>query len=172
MPKDDLRVEAYGELDEANAALGVARAAGLDSELDGWAADAQLCLFDLGAELATPPDANRKAQAKVPLVDPATIAAQEAAIDRLVAELPPQTHFVLPAGHPAAAALHAARTVLRRAERKVVALHRTAPLRGEALQYVNRLSDLLFVMARAANHRNGVPEVKWDPAARVPRHGG
>ena len=164
--KDDVRVEAYGALDEANAALGVARAAGLDADLDALAAGAQVALFDLGAELATPPEANEKAKAKVPHVDAAAVKALEAAIDRLTAELPPQTHFILPGGGPPAAALHQARTTLRLAERRMVALHRLAPVRPEGLQYVNRLSDLLFVMSRAANHRRGVPEVIWDPSAR------
>jgi cob(I)alamin adenosyltransferase len=164
--KDDVRVEAYGDLDEANAALGLARATGLESDLDRICADAQHALFDLGAELATPPDANRKAQAKVPLVNAATITALENEIDRLTAELPAQTHFLLPGGHPTSAALHAARTVLRRAERRVVSLHKTQPLRAELLQYINRLSDLVFVMARAANHRRKVAEIKWDPDTR------
>lgn len=166
VPKDDLRVEAYGALDEANAALGVARAAGLEAELDGIAAGAQHALFDLGAELATPPEANRNARAQVPLVDAASVKALESAIDTLTGELPPQTHFILPGGSADAAALHLARTTLRLAERRMVALHRVSPVRSEALQYVNRLSDLLFVMARAANHRRGVREVVWNPANR------
>ena len=166
VPKDDVRVEAYGALDEANAALGVARAAGLDADLDAIASSAQHALFDLGAELATPPEANKSAKAKVLLVDPASVKALEDAIDRLTAELPPQTHFILPGGNAGAAALHQARTTLRQAERRMIALHHLSPIRGEGLQYVNRLSDLLFVMARAANHRRKVPEVIWDPAKR------
>jgi cob(I)alamin adenosyltransferase len=166
LEKDDQRVEAYGELDEANAMLGVARAAGLEEDLDGICADAQHALFDLGAELATPPGANQKAKAQVPLVTPAAVAKLEAEIDRLTAELPPQTHFLLPGGHPTAAALHTARTVLRRAERRVVTLHKQTPIRAELLQYVNRLSDLLFVMARAANVRRKVAEIIWDPDTR------
>ena len=166
VPKDDVRVEAYGALDEANAALGIARSAGLDADLDGMAAGAQHALFDLGAELATPPEANRSAKAKVLLVDPAAVKALEDHIDRLTAELPPQTHFILPGGTPGAAALHQARTTLRQAERRMIGLHRVSPIRAEGLQYVNRLADLLFVMARAANHRKGVPEVVWDPSTR------
>lgn len=168
VPKDDLRVEAFGALDEANAALGVARAAGLDADLDALAGSAQHALFDLGAELATPPDANKSAKAKVLLVDPAAVKAAEDAIDRLTAELPPQTHFILPGGNAGAAALHLARTTLRHAERRMIGLHRASPIRSEGLQYVNRLSDLLFMMARAANHRKGVPEVVWDPSGRRP----
>lgn len=166
VPKDALRVDAYGEIDEANASLGTARAAGVDAELETILAAAQHALFDLGAELATPAEANRGAKAKVPLVTEAAVEALEAAIDRLEAELPPLTQFVLPGGTPAAAALHAARTVLRRAERRMVSLHRAAPIRGELLRYVNRLSDLLFVMARVANHRAKVPEIFWQPAKR------
>ena len=105
VPKDDLRVDAYGELDEANASIGVARAAGLPAALEKIASEAQHSLFDLGAELATPPDANRKAAAKVPRVNAAAIKTLEDEIDRLVASLPPQTHFLLPGGHPSAAAL-------------------------------------------------------------------
>lgn len=164
--KDDIRVEAYGALDEANSALGVARAAGLEADLDAIASGAQHALFDLGAELATPPEANRNAKAKVPLVDPAAIKALEDTIDALTAGLPPQTHFILPGGNPGGAALHQARTTLRHAERRMIALHHVSPIRSEGLQYVNRLSDLLFVMARAANHRRGVAEVIWDPASR------
>ena len=166
VPKDALRVDAYGAIDEANASLGLARAAGADPELDGILAAAQHALFDLGAELATPPEANRSAKSKVPRVDEAAVQALEAAIDRLEEELPPLTQFVLPGGTPAAAALHAARTVLRRAERRVVSLHRAAPVRGELLRYLNRMSDLLFVMARAANHRAQVAEIFWEPAKR------
>ncbi len=161
--KDDARVDAYGELDEANAAIGIARAAGLDPDLDEIAARAQHGLFDLGAELATPADANAKAIQKTRLVNAAAVKEMEDAIDRLTAQIPPQTHFVLPGGHPSAAALHLARTVLRRAERRMVTLHRASPLRTEDLAWVNRLSDLLFTMARAANVRRGVAEIKWDP---------
>lgn len=164
--KDDVRVEAYGALDEANAAIGLARAAVLEPDLDALAAGAQSALFDLGSELATPPGANKKAQAKIPRVGSEEVTAQEQAIDKLVASMPAQTHFILPGGHPASAALHFARVVLRRAERRIVSLHRTSPVRPELLQYVNRLSDLLFVMARAVNHRNGRPEVIWDPEVR------
>ncbi len=166
VPKDDPRVDAYGELDEANAALGAARAASLEPDLDALAAEFQHALFDLGAELATPPGANPKAAARVPRVDAEAVATLEREIDRLTAELPAQTHFILPGGHPSGAALHLARTVLRRAERRVVQLHRAQPIRPEMLQYVNRLSDLLFVMARAVNHRRGAPEIRWESEKR------
>ena len=164
--KDDIRVEAYGALDEANAAVGIARSAGLDTELDWICGEAQHALFDVGAELATPPTANKGAQGQIPLIDGASVKALEDLIDKLTAELPPQTHFILPGGHPAAAALHAARTTLRHGERRVIALHKVSAIRPEVLQYLNRLSDLLFVMARAVNHRKGVPEVVWDASKR------
>jgi cob(I)alamin adenosyltransferase len=162
--KDDRRVEAYGAVDELNAALGVARARGGDLELVRLVAEAQDRLFTIGAELATPPGA--RAQAAVPAIAPAWIAALEAAIDRFDAELPPLRHFVLPGGSALAADLHLARAVCRRAERRVVALHHAEPVRPELLAYLNRLSDFLFVAARVANHRAGLPEIAWDPHGR------
>ncbi len=164
--KDDLRVEAYGAVDELNALLGVARARCPDVEVDRLLADAQAQLFTVGAELATPGGA--RARAAVPPVEPAWIAALEAAIDRFDAELPPLRHFVLPGGSTLAADLHLARAVCRRAERRVVALAATVEIDAAALVYLNRLSDFLFVAARIANHRAGVPEILWDPRARAP----
>jgi cob(I)alamin adenosyltransferase len=162
--KDDARVEAYGAVDELNAALGVARARGGDADLDALLAQAQDHLFALGAELATPPGA--KARAAVPAIDAAWAAALEQAIDRLEGELEPLRSFILPAGAPLAAELHLARAVCRRAERRVVALHRHERVAAEVLVYLNRLSDFLFVAARAANRRAGVPEAPWNPRPR------
>jgi cob(I)alamin adenosyltransferase len=164
VPKDDARVEAYGAVDELNAALGVARARGGDADLDALLAPAQDHLFAVGAELATPPGA--KARSALPPVDAAWTAALERAIDRLEEELTPLTQFVLPGGAPLAAELHRARCICRRAERRVVALHHHAPVAPEVLAYLNRLSDFLFVAARAANHRAGVAETLWDPRRR------
>jgi cob(I)alamin adenosyltransferase len=164
VPKDDLRVEAYGAVDEANAFLGEARAraaAAADAELEAILAAAQDRLFTVGAELATPPGA--KARAALPPIDPRWAAELEEAIDRLEAELPPLREFVLPGGAPLGAALHVARAVCRRAERRVVALHRASPASPLVLAFLNRLSDFLFVAARAANHRAGVPDVPWKP---------
>jgi cob(I)alamin adenosyltransferase len=162
--KDDLRVEAYGAVDEANAALGEARgrarAAG-DGEIEGLLAAAQDRLFTLGAELATP--AGVKARAALPAVDPAWAAELEAAMDRWEGELPPLREFVLPGGPPLAAALHVARTVCRRAERRAVALHHEAPVSPLVLAYLNRLSDFLFVAARVACRRAGEGDVTWKP---------
>jgi cob(I)alamin adenosyltransferase len=159
--KDDVRVEAYGAVDELNAAIGVARARDADGELDALLAAAQDHLFAIGAELATPPGA--KAHSAVPPIETAWASALEAAIDRFEAELPPLRQFVLPGGSPLAADLHLARAVCRRAERRVVALHRAAAVAPEVLAYLNRLSDFLFVAARLANHRAGAAEVPWHP---------
>ena len=159
--KDDVRVEAYGAVDELNAAIGVARARGGDAEIDALLAAAQDHLFAIGAELATPPGA--KAHSAVPAIETAWASALEAAIDRFETELPPLRQFVLPGGTPLAADLHLARAVCRRAERRVVALHRSAAVAPEVLTYLNRLSDFLFVAARLANHRAGAAEVPWHP---------
>lgn len=163
--KDDERVEAYGSVDETNAALGVARAAGLSPDVDAMLERIQAQLFVLGAELATPAD--HRGRLRLPLLDTADATALEGDIDRLEAGLPALTSFVLPAGTAGASALHLARTVCRRAERRVVAIQDSAKLRGELVIYLNRLSDLLFVMARRENHAAGVADVAWAP--RAPR---
>lgn len=160
--KDDLRVRAYGEVDELNSALGVARLALGDERVKDLAAfvdGLQSALFDLGAELATPDAAD--APKSVPQVRAEDVARLEEEIDRLTGELPPMRTFVLPAGSPGAAHLHLCRTVCRRAERTAVELARAAPVSPHALAWLNRLSDLLFTMARAANLRVGVAEVPW-----------
>lgn len=161
--KDDDRVEAYGSVDETNACLGVARATGLSPDVDAALERIQAQLFVLGAELATPAD--HRSRLRLPLLDSADVAALEQHIDRLEAELPALTSFVLPAGTPAASALHLARTVCRRAERRAVAVQGSAELRAEIVIYLNRLSDLLFVMARYQNHVAGVADVAWAPRA-------
>jgi cob(I)alamin adenosyltransferase len=160
VPKDDLRVRAYGTIDELNAVLGVARAAGPPQEIEGVLERLQHQLFDLGAELATP-DLASPAAAHVARVTPERVAALEQDIDRFEARLPPLRQFVLPGGTPVAAALHHARTVARRAEREIVRLAGREPINPELLKYANRLSDLLFVLARAANHAAGRPDVAW-----------
>ena len=160
--KDDARVEAYGAVDEVNAAIGVARGVLEDPDLDGLLSRVQDHLFAVGAELATPRGA--KAHAAVPPIDRAWAAALEEAIDRWEAELPRLTHFVLPGGSRLAAALHLARCVCRRAERRAVALRRQAAIEPQVLVYLNRLSDFLFVAARLANHRARVAETVWDPS--------
>jgi cob(I)alamin adenosyltransferase len=158
--KDNPRVDAYGEVDELNATLGVARAAGVGA-LDGLCQSLQEQLFTVGAVLATP--RGSKADAYIPHVKPEWTQQMETAMDALDVELPKMTHFILPGGTAGSAALHLARTVCRRAERKVVPLVRGGEVDAAVLQYLNRLSDMLFMMARAVNHRAGVADVKWVP---------
>jgi cob(I)alamin adenosyltransferase len=160
--KNDPRVEAYGDVDELNAAVGVARALVEYPELDAELARIQAELFCVGAELATPHGA--KARSAVPPVDPAWTVRLERAMDAWETELPPLTRFVLPGGTRTAAALHVARTVCRRAERRAVALAAEVEVDPQVLTYLNRLSDLLFVAARLANHRARRDEPTWDPS--------
>ena len=163
MRKDDLRVEAYGTVDELNAVLGAVRAQGPEAEVDVLLFGIQNDLFLLGADLATPtPEDTHKGRITIERVEPERTAGLEQAIDRYEAALPPLTQFILPGGHPVAAALHVGRVVCRRAERRCVALAGVATdLNPEILRYLNRLSDLLFVLARYANHHNGLPDVVW-----------
>ena len=156
--KADARVDAYGEVDELNACLGAARAAGLDPELSSMLVEIQQELFAIGARLADPSHRIAARVTKADILD-AQVARLEATIDRLEAELPPLRRFILPGGVQGGSLLHLARTVCRRAERRIVAL--ASPADPIVVVYLNRLSDLLFVMARAANHRSGVPETEW-----------
>ncbi len=158
--KDDQRVVAYGAVDELNAVLGVAIAASDQADLVASCRRIQGELFDLGAHLATPDPAHRE-KYDVPAPSEEDVVALEQQIDALEGELEPLKTFVLPGGTAAAAAFHQARTVCRRAEREAVALAREDELDPVALRYVNRLSDLLFVMARVENRRAGVPDVPW-----------
>jgi cob(I)alamin adenosyltransferase len=159
--KDDARVEAYGDVDELNAAVGAARALVEDPEIDRQLARIQEELFCVGAELATPHDA--RAHSAIPPVDAAWIERLEAAMDAWEGELAPLTRFVLPGGTRTAAALHLARTVCRRAERRVVSVAAQVEVDAHVLAYLNRLSDFLFVAARLANHRAHREEPQWDP---------
>jgi cob(I)alamin adenosyltransferase len=153
------RIEAYGTVDELNSLLGVARAEGPPGDIDEVLAQAQHDLFVLGAELATPDP--RKLS--LSLLGGGHIERLEHAIDRYEADLPPLKEFILPGGTRVAASLHLARCVCRRAERDVVALADSPDeeVRPEAIQYLNRLSDLLFVLARAANAAEGCVDVPW-----------
>ena len=164
VPKNDPRVCAYGAVDELNAVLGVARAAGAPASIDPVLERLQHYLFDLGSELATPPAAAAAAGAHASRVTPGWVEALEREIDRVEDALPPLRAFILPGGTPAAAALHHARTVARRAEREIVGLAAREPVNPDLLKFVNRLSDLLFVLARAANHAAGRPDVEWHQA--------
>jgi cob(I)alamin adenosyltransferase len=171
--KDAARVDAYGEVDELNAVLGLAESLCDDAEIVGLLRDLQRDLFTLGAILASPAEGEGgRASAHVPELRPDRIAEMERRIDRAEEELPPLRNFILPGGHQAGAALHLARTVCRRAERRVVALAREIELPGTVVPYLNRLSDLLFTLARLANRRAGAQERPWVPRGPVERSGG
>jgi cob(I)alamin adenosyltransferase len=156
--KDDPRLDTYGEVDELNAWLGFVRALGLDPVLDADVARVQRDLFALGAQLADPRE-KLAAHVTKAVISDADVDRLEALIDRSDAEVPPLRRFILAGGVPAGAALHVARTVCRRVERRMVAL--APPVDPVLLRYVNRLSDWLFVLARVVNHRGGAPEVEW-----------
>lgn len=156
VPKDAARVHAYGTVDECNAAIGVVRAAGVDPALDAFLARVQHDLFIVGSDLATPGEAEH-----VPRIGAEAVTALEEAIDDLEAGLEPLRQFILPGGTPAAAHLHLARTICRRAERWVVTLSHSETVNPQVGVYLNRLSDLLFVAARSANARAGVADVPW-----------
>jgi cob(I)alamin adenosyltransferase len=148
--KTAARVCAYGDVDETNSAIGLARALGVPGEYDAWLADVQNDLFDLGADLSVPGAAPSAEGARLQ-VTADQVAGLETWCDRANAHSEPLTSFVLPGGTPAAAALHVARTVCRRAERSVIALADQESVNPEAVRYLNRLSDLLFILARACN---------------------
>jgi cob(I)alamin adenosyltransferase len=157
--KADARVDAYGEVDELNACLGAVRAAGVDDDIAPLIESIQKELFAVGARLADPSSriADRVTKAAVTGAD---IGRLESAIDRLESELPPLRNFILPGGGSAGALLHLARTVCRRAERRVVGLG-PGTVDANVIVYLNRLSDLLFVMARVVNRRAGLAEIEW-----------
>lgn len=159
--KNDPRVEAYGDVDELNAVLGLVRASEMMPRIDEVLVPIQRDLFAIGALLATPDREKMKAHLDKARIDDARIAELERAIDDGDRELEPLTAFIIPGGTPKAAALHLARTVCRRAERRVVALRGTVEVPGLAIIYLNRLSDLLFTLARVANRRAGTGEVTW-----------
>jgi cob(I)alamin adenosyltransferase len=161
--KADLRVAAYGEVDELNSVLGLARALLQDEHIDQVLGQVQNELFTVGADLASPTGT------AVPRVEEALITGLEQIIDQLLSELEPLKEFILPGGSQAGAVLHVARTVARRAERGVVALSEREEVNPQALRYLNRLSDLLFVLARVANRRAGSPERAADFSARGKR---
>lgn len=167
VPKDDLRVDAYGEVDELNSVLGVAisrlDAAG-EEEVSAGLRRIQADLFTLGANLATPaPEGGGRRNSFIPDLPAGRADEMERWIDEAEGELEPLKTFILPGGTESAAALHLARTVCRRAERRVVSLAREAHIEDTVVVYLNRLSDLLFTLARLANRRAGVPDVPWEP---------
>jgi len=156
--KSDPRVDAYGEVDELNAWLGLSRAQSLDPDLDEALIIIQKDLFAVGAKLADPASRIASRVTKATIEDD-DVARLEALIDKLEEELPPLSRFILAGGSEAGAALHVARAVCRRAERRMMSLE-PAP-DGILIRYINRLSDLLFVMARVVNRRAAIPEVEW-----------
>ena len=167
VPKQALRVEAFGTVDEANATLGLARLQlGMSpaSENDAMLARIQNDLFDLGADLCTPEESERAARKGALRITAAQVTRLEREIDRMNAGLKPLDSFILPGGTPAAAYLHLARTVVRRVERLACALAAEEKVNPEAVKYLNRLSDHLFVLGRRLND-NGARDVLWQPGA-------
>ncbi len=156
--KHDGRVEAYGTVDELNSLLGLVRTYPLPDLASRWLEDIQNTLFHLGADLATPLETRA---AWVVRIEAAAVTALEQAIDTMETELTPLQNFILPGGVPAAATLHVARTVCRRAERITVALGDEQPVNPTTLVYLNRLSDLLFTLARWVNLKAGEAETQW-----------
>jgi len=161
VPKHDIRVTAYGDVDELNSALGAAMAAPPREFEHDLLEGIQRDLFAIGGQLATPDPARVERTLAKARIDEERVTLLERAIDRADGELAPLSAFILPGGAPKAAAFHVARTVCRRAERSVVALHQADPLPPVILAYLNRLSDLLFTLARLANHRAGAPDRTW-----------
>lgn len=161
--KDSLRIEAYGAVDELSSHIGAALACGLEERLARALAAVQNELFHLGADLCIPEE--DKAEHRGPTIEGRHVEALEALMDELSTELRPLENFILPGGCPGAAALHVARAVCRRAERRAVTLARQEPVGPFVVQYLNRLSDALFVAARYENTRKGVPETLWDSRA-------
>jgi cob(I)alamin adenosyltransferase len=161
--KASSRVDAYGTVDELNATIGVARATRLEADTEAVLARVQVDLFTLGAELACVP--GKEAKLNMALISPGDAERLEKAIDHAETFLAPLQNFVLPGGSAQAAALHFSRTVCRRAERALLALD-DAPARAELVVYLNRLSDLLFVLARRANVAERVEDVPWVPHPR------
>ncbi|HEX8186515.1 MAG TPA: cob(I)yrinic acid a,c-diamide adenosyltransferase [Blastocatellia bacterium] len=159
--KASLRVDAYGDVDELNSVIGLARAHIEDQEIDSTLGVIQNDLFTLGADLASPSDI------EVPRIDESFVKTLEDYSDHYLAQLEPLKEFILPGGSEAGATLHLARTIARRAERRVVELSESEEVNAETIVYVNRLSDLLFILARVVNHRSGIPEKMTDFSRRT-----
>ena len=160
VPKDALRIEAYGTVDELNSILGIVRADNANPEIDRLLAGIQHTLFIVGADLAAP---RSEENTRVRRIAPSDATAVERGIDVLESRLDPLRNFILPGGSPVASRLHFARTVCRRAERNVVRLSHAEEIGEDVIVYMNRLSDFLFVLARYAKHAASVPEIPWKP---------
>lgn len=160
VPKSNHRIQAYGTVDELNSNIGLIRSTKLESESESVLQELQSHLFVLGADLATPPQSKAKTQR----IKEEDVAQLEDWIDQFDEEIPPLKHFILPGGTRGASLLHVSRTVCRRAERCCIeAMQSGESISDEAIKYLNRLSDLLFVMARYENLRNGIDETAWKP---------
>ncbi len=158
------RVEAYGTVDECNAAIGMARATMTDPELDAILAEIQNALFDVGADLATP--IGSQYENKLLRIDAQDVTRLENLIDQYQLECPEWSNFIHPGGTPAAATLHLARTIARRAEREVLRLEAQEPSNHDVVLYLNRLSDFLFILSRVVNARAGMSEAGWHVKGR------
>lgn len=163
VPKDSLRVATYGTVDELNSAIGVALASGLCDRLAEVLSHIQNELFHLGSDLSFLEE--DKTKYPVPQIEARHVEKLESLIDEMTSVVGPLQNFILPGGSMGAAQLHVARTVCRRAEREVITLAREEAVGGFVIQYLNRLSDALFVMSRYENHMRGVPEPLWDSMA-------
>ncbi|MFY9268962.1 MAG: cob(I)yrinic acid a,c-diamide adenosyltransferase [Candidatus Manganitrophaceae bacterium] len=163
VPKDSARIEAYGEVDELNSQIGAAVAAGLAAPLPEILGGIQNDLFHLGSDLCIPEA--EKAHLQVPRIEQRHVDALERAIDRLSEELASLPNFILPGGSVGSAQLHISRTVCRRAERRLITLRRAEPVGPQTVPYLNRLSDLLFVMARYENKQRKTPDILWNTRA-------
>lgn len=163
VPKDSLRVSAYGTVDELNSSIGVAIASGLDIKLASVLPEIQNELFHLGSDLSFREE--DKKQFQIPQIEKRHVDRLEALIDELTAVVGPLENFILPGGSIGSAHLHVARTICRRAEREVITLSKEEAIGAFVIIYLNRLSDALFVMARYENHSKGIPEPLWDSMA-------
>lgn len=167
VPKHHIRIDSYGTVDELNSHIGLIRDQQLDPRSEEILLHIQDRLFTVGAVLATDPDKatlkNGKDRLNIPKVDEEDITLLEKEMDRMDAELPPMTHFVLPGGHTTVSYCHIARCVCRRAERLATALYEIAPFDAHTLKYLNRLSDYLFVLARKLSYDLEAKEIKWIP---------
>jgi len=160
VPKHHLRIEAYGTLDELNSHIGFVRDQGLSADSTAQLIEIQDRIFTLGSHLASDPE---KSKAKIPDLKPEDIEFLELAIDAMNEQLPEMRHFILPGGHPAVSACHIARCVCRRAERLIVHLSEISLVEASVIQYINRLSDYLFVLSRKISSDFNANETPWKP---------